>query len=59
MTDPSTFYDNITLTEEELKEAIVEGKKRKYFKEKNKEYWQSQEKENKPNHEKQISIPRI
>lgn len=31
------------LTEEEIKEAIYQGKKKKYFHEKNKAYWQEQE----------------
>jgi hypothetical protein len=44
MTNPSAFYDSITLTEEEIKEALLEGRKKKYFKEKNKEYWEAQEK---------------
>jgi hypothetical protein len=38
-----SFYDSIELTPEELQAAILEEKKRKYFKEKNKDYWQSQE----------------
>lgn len=33
------FYDKIELTEEEIKAAILEGKKRKYFKEQHKDYW--------------------
>lgn len=37
------FYEMVELTEEETKEALLEGKIKKYFKEKNKEYWQSQE----------------
>lgn len=36
-------WDDIVLTEEEKEAAIVEGKKRKYFFEKNREYWESQE----------------
>jgi hypothetical protein len=37
-------WDNIVLTDEEREAAIIEGKKRKYFHEKNKEYWEAQEK---------------
>lgn len=36
-------WDDIVLTEEEKEAAIVEGKKRKWFHERNKEYWQKQE----------------
>ena len=41
--DPKTFYDSITLTEEEIKEALLEGRKKKFFKERSKDYWQAQE----------------
>lgn len=37
MTDPD--YDNIKLTEEEEKAALFEGKRKKWFKEKNKDKW--------------------
>ena len=40
---PAEIYDAIELTEEELKAAILEGKKKKYFHEKNKDYWEKQE----------------
>lgn len=33
------FYDSIQLTEEEVKLALLEGRKRKYFYERSKEYW--------------------
>jgi len=36
-------YESIELTEEEIKAAIYEAKKKKYFHEKHKEYWQSLE----------------
>jgi hypothetical protein len=43
------FYENIVLTEEELKEAIREGKRKKYFREKNADYWRElEEKKIKP-----------
>lgn len=48
------FYEAIELTEEEIKAAILEGKKRKFFKERSKEYWQSLEKEKAP--KKELSI---
>lgn len=37
-------WDDIVLTEQEKEAAILEGKKRKYFHEKNKDYWVYQEK---------------
>jgi len=37
-------WDDIVLTEEEKEAAIVEGKKRKFFHDRNQEYWQKQEK---------------
>jgi hypothetical protein len=43
-----SFYDSIELTPEELQAAILDGKKRKYFKEKNQAYWESQERPIKP-----------
>lgn len=43
-----SFYDKIELTEQEIKEAIHEGKKRKYYKLKNASYWlEQQERSNK------------
>lgn len=39
-----TFYDNIELTTEEIEAALLEGRKKKYFHEKNKDYWVTQEK---------------
>ena len=39
-----TIYDSIELSESELAAAILEGKKKKYFHEKNKDYWLGQEK---------------
>jgi hypothetical protein len=36
-------YDEVILTEAELKEAILEGKKKKFFKERSKDYWEAQE----------------
>jgi hypothetical protein len=36
-------YDSIELTQEELIEAIREGKKKKYFYEKNKHHWPDEE----------------
>jgi hypothetical protein len=41
MSYPKPDYESIELTEEEIKAAIYEGKKRKYFHERNKDYWQS------------------
>lgn len=38
-----SFYEDIVLTPEEIEEAIFEGKKKKYFRERNKEYWDEQE----------------
>lgn len=37
------FYSLIELTEEEKQEALLEGKKRKYFKLKHEQYWTDQE----------------
>lgn len=39
-----SFYESIELTDEELKAAILEGKKKKYFKEQHKDYWIEAEK---------------
>lgn len=36
-------YDSVELDDEELKAAILEGKKRKYFKTKHQDYWQKLE----------------
>jgi len=33
------LIEQVVLTDEEVKEAIIEAKKRKYFKEKHKDYW--------------------
>lgn len=37
------FYESIPLTPEEEKEAIFQGKIKKYFYEKHKDYWQEKE----------------
>lgn len=37
-------FEAIELTDDEVKEAILEGKKKKYFHEKHSEYWIEQEK---------------
>ena len=39
MISPREEYEKIELTEEEIKEALFEGKKKKYFKEKHKNHW--------------------
>lgn len=39
----NTFYDTVELTEDEIKAAILEGKKKKYFHEKYKDYWEALE----------------
>ena len=36
-------FESVELTEEEIKAALLEGKKKKWFHEKNKEYWDNQE----------------
>ena len=36
-------YEEIQLTEDELKLAILEGKKKKYFSQKHSQYWIDQE----------------
>lgn len=33
------IYEHIVLTEKEKEDAILEGKKKKYFHERNKDYW--------------------
>jgi hypothetical protein len=38
--------ENIQLTEQEEKDAIYEGKKRKFFHERNKDKWPEEESEN-------------
>jgi hypothetical protein len=43
MTDWRSFYESIELTEEEIREAIFEGKVKKYFREKHKQYWEEKE----------------
>ncbi len=40
---PQQLYEAIELTEDEIKAAILEGKKKKYFYLKTKDYWQSLE----------------
>jgi hypothetical protein len=39
----TTFYQNIELTEEEIQEALLERKKRKFFHLKHRDYWQALE----------------
>lgn len=41
--DPDAIYRDIELTHEEIEAAILEGKKRKYFREKHKDYWEEKE----------------
>ena len=53
------FYSNIILNDEETEAAIFEGKKRKYFLEKNKDYWIEQEKKGIENHEEEKRLNRI
>jgi hypothetical protein len=44
-----TFYENIVLTEEEIKEAIALAKRKKYFRELHAPYWKElEEKTSKP-----------
>jgi hypothetical protein len=38
-----SFYSQITLTPEEVEEALHEARKRKYFKEKHRDYWNGKE----------------
>lgn len=42
------YYEFVELTEEEIKCAILEWKKRKFFYERSKEYWESLEQPKKP-----------
>lgn len=35
------YYESILLTEEEIKDALLEAKKKKFFYERSKEYWES------------------
>ncbi len=44
MKDWRDFYRGIELNADELEAAILEGKIKKYFYEKNKDYWQEREK---------------
>jgi hypothetical protein len=37
------IIEAIVLSEEEIKEAITEGKRKKFFKERNKEHWNESE----------------
>lgn len=37
------LYEAVNLTEQEIKEALLEGRKRKFFKEKHRNYWHAQE----------------
>lgn len=37
------FYNHVVLTLEEEKEALVEGKKKKWFREKFRAYWEARE----------------
>lgn len=53
------FYESIQLTEEEVKLALLEGRKRKYFYERSKEYWESLENVEvniKPKYTKELKI---
>lgn len=38
-----SYYDTVKLTDEEVQDAILEYKKRKYHKDKFKDYWAEQE----------------
>lgn len=40
-------YEEVQLTESEIKEAILEAKKRKWFKEKHRDYWTNAEQQKK------------
>jgi hypothetical protein len=40
----NAWFESIVLTDQEIKDALLEGKKCKYFREKSKEYWEEQEK---------------
>jgi hypothetical protein len=37
------FYDNILLTEQEKEAALLEARKKKYFKERHAAYWEAKE----------------
>jgi hypothetical protein len=43
MKDWRDFYRDIPMSEDEKAEAIFEGQKRKYFREKNADYWNEKE----------------
>lgn len=51
-------WDNIELTEEEKAEALTEGRKRKYFHDKNKPYWIAEEQAAIARHEEAKRIAR-
>jgi len=51
-----TIYDSIELSEQEIKDALLEARKKKYFHEKNKDYWMAQEKEGAESPKPQASI---
>lgn len=40
-------YDEVHLTDEEIKEALLEGRKKKFFKEKHRDYWVNAEQQKK------------
>lgn len=54
-----SVYESIELTEEETKDAILEGKKKKYFYLKSKDYWIEQEQKAIENHEEEKRLNRI
>ena len=37
--NPNDFYNDIILTEEEKEEALLEGRKKKWFRERHKDHW--------------------
>lgn len=41
----SGWYDSVELTPQEISEAIQEGKRKKYFRNKNAPYWEQKERE--------------
>lgn len=49
------FYEKIELTEEEVKDAIYEAKKSKFFREKHKNYWLSKERKPKEKAHKTVA----
>lgn len=51
-------WDNIELTDQEKEEALIEGRKRKYFREKNKPYWIAEEQAAIARHEEAKRIAR-